>query len=114
MERARTDQTAAAYQATVLNALKEVETALATYAQARARHDSLAAEAAADQKTLELSRQLYNKGVQDFFAVLEAERSLNSAQFELAASDRDTAVALISLYKSLGGGWSDKRLGFKS
>ncbi|HEV7924877.1 MAG TPA: efflux transporter outer membrane subunit [Verrucomicrobiae bacterium] len=108
MERARTDQAAAAFQTTVLSALKEVETALVSYAQAQARHDSLAGEAEADQKTLELSRQLYNRGVQDFFVVLEAERSLNSAQYELATSDRDTAVALISLYKSLGGGWTSK------
>ena len=105
IDRARTDQTAAAYKKTVINALKEVETALVSHAQAQARHHSLVSEAAADQKTLELSRQLYNRGVEDFFAVLDAERSLNSAEYELAISDRDTAVALISLYKSLGGGW---------
>jgi multidrug efflux system outer membrane protein len=105
MERARTDQAAVAYQTTVLNALKEVETALASYAQAQLRHDSLDGEAVADRKTLNLSRRLYNQGVEDFFVVLEAERRLNRSEYELAASDRDTAEALISLYKSLGGGW---------
>ena len=61
IERARTDQAAAAYQATVFNALKEVETALVSYAQAQIRRDSLAGEVAADRKTLELLRQLYNR-----------------------------------------------------
>jgi outer membrane protein, multidrug efflux system len=105
MERARTDQSAAAYQTTVLNALKEVETALVFYAQAHVRHHSLADEAAADRKALELSRQLYNRGVEDFFVVLDAERTLNSTENELAVSDKETAVALVSLYKSLGGCW---------
>jgi outer membrane protein, multidrug efflux system len=109
MERARTDQAAAAYQTTVLNALKEVETALVSYAQAQIRHHSLADETAADRKTLELSRLLYSCGVEDFFVVLDAERSLNGVEYELTVSDTDTAVALISLYKSLGGGWSDKQ-----
>jgi outer membrane protein TolC len=36
---------------------------------------------------------------------MDAERSLNNAEYELAGSDENTAVALISLYKSLGGGW---------
>jgi Major Facilitator Superfamily len=61
--------------------------------------------AAADRKTLELSGRLYNRGVEDFFVVLDAERSLDSAEYELAGSDENTAVALVSLYKSLGGGW---------
>jgi multidrug efflux system outer membrane protein len=109
MERARTDQSAAAYQTTVLNALKEVETALVSYAQAQVRHHSLADEAAADRKALELSRQLYNRGVEDFLVVLDSEKTLDSTEYELVVSDRDTAVALISLYKSLGGGWNDKQ-----
>jgi outer membrane protein, multidrug efflux system len=113
MERARTDQSAAYYQTTVPNALKEVETALVSYAQAQVRHHSLADEAAADRNALELSRQLYNRGVEDFFVVLDAEKTLNSTEYELAVSDRDTAVALISLYKSLGGGRSEKQLGLR-
>jgi outer membrane protein, multidrug efflux system len=109
MERARTDQFAAVYRTTLLNALKEVETALVSYAQAQVRHHSLADEAAADRKALELSRQLYNRGVEDFFVVLDAEKTSNNTEYELAVSDRDSAVALISLYKSLGGGWNDKQ-----
>jgi outer membrane protein, multidrug efflux system len=104
-ERARTDEAAVAYQTTVLNALKEVETALVAYGQAKARHDSLAGEIAADQADLKLARQLYHRGVEDFFPVLDAEKTLDTAEYELADSDRETGTSLIALYKSLGGGW---------
>lgn len=105
IERARTDQAAAAYQKTVLNALKEVETALVAYAQAQMHRQSVVDETTADQKTLALSQQLYNQGVEDYFAVLEAEKALDAAEYELAGSDQGTAINLIALYKSLGGGW---------
>ncbi len=61
-ERARTDQAAVAYQLTVLNALKEVETALVLYAQAEIRQHSLTNEVAADRTTLALSSQLSTGG----------------------------------------------------
>ncbi len=104
-ERARTDEAAAAYQTTVLNALKEVETALVAYGQAKARHDSLASEIAADRTNLDLAHQLYDRGIEDFFPVLDAENNLDTAEYDLAASDRETDTSLIALYKSLGGGW---------
>jgi outer membrane protein, multidrug efflux system len=104
-ERARTDLAAAVYQQTVLAALQEVETSLSSYGQQQIRRNSIVEEMAAEQHSLRLSRQLYNHGVEDFFSVLDAERVLNNSEFELTASDRDTALALISLYKSLGGGW---------
>jgi len=104
-ERARTDQAAVAYQITVLNALQEVETALVAYGQAKARRDSLAREIAADRTNLDLANQLYDRGVEDFFPVLDAENNLNTAEYDLAGSDRETDTSLIALYKSLGGGW---------
>jgi outer membrane protein, multidrug efflux system len=104
-ERARTDQAAVTYQMTVLNALKEVETALVSYTQAKVRRDSLAGEITADRKNLVLAKQLYNRGVEDFFPVLDAEKTLDAAEYELAGSDQETGAALIALYKSLGGGW---------
>jgi len=41
----------------------------------------------------------------DFLHVLDAERSLYQAQDALVQSDRTVSVNLVSLYKSLGGGW---------
>jgi multidrug efflux system outer membrane protein len=104
-ESARTDAAAAVYQRSVLNAFRDVETALISYANAKIRRNSLAAESAADAQATEIARLLYEKGLESFLPVLDAERSLYAADDQLAQSERDSALALISLYKSLGGGW---------
>jgi multidrug efflux system outer membrane protein len=104
-EEARTDQATAAYQRTVLGALRDVETALVSYAQSKVRRVKLAAEVTADRDAVSIATRLYRQGLYDFLSVLDAERSLYAADDKLAQSDRDTALALVSLYKALGGGW---------
>jgi hypothetical protein len=44
-------------------------------------------------------------GVADVLTVLDAERTLLSAQDQLADRDTRTATALVAVYKALGGGW---------
>jgi multidrug efflux system outer membrane protein len=104
-EEARTDQAAAVYQRTVLRALRDVETALVSYAQSQVQHERLAAEVTADREAVTIATRLYRQGLNDFLSVLDAERSLYAADDKLAQSDRDTALALVALYKALGGGW---------
>jgi outer membrane protein TolC len=89
----------------VLDAFRDVETALVSYANAKVRRDKLADEFAADSKAVDIAKVLYERGVEGFLPVLDAERSLYAADNELAQSERDSALALVSLYKSLGGGW---------
>jgi multidrug efflux system outer membrane protein len=89
----------------VLNAFRDVETALISYANAKIRRNNLAAESAADTQATEIARLLYEKGLESFLPVLDAERSLYAVDDQLAQSERDSALALIALYKSLGGGW---------
>jgi outer membrane protein, multidrug efflux system len=59
------------------------------------------------QKSLDTANQLYANGLTDFLRVLDAERSLYQSQDALVQSDRTISANLISLYKSLGGGWED-------
>jgi multidrug efflux system outer membrane protein len=53
-----------------------------------------------------LSRARYDGGVTSYLEVLDSERSLFSA--EIAASDarRARLIAIVDLYKALGGGWT--------
>jgi NodT family efflux transporter outer membrane factor (OMF) lipoprotein len=104
-ESARTDAAAAAYQRSVQDAFRDVETALVAYANAQARRDKLAAESTADAEATRIARLLYERGLESFLPVLDAERALYAADDGLAQSERDCALALIALYKSLGGGW---------
>ena len=104
-ESAQTEAAAAAYQRSVLNAFRDVETALISYANAKIRRNNLAAESAADAQATEIARLLYERGLESFLPVLDAERSLYAADDQLAQSERDSMLALVALYKSLGGGW---------
>ncbi|QBQ98858.1 efflux transporter outer membrane subunit [Paraburkholderia pallida] len=106
-EQARTDAAAAQYQRVVLDALRDVETALVSYGQSKIRRERLAAEVAADRDAVGIAQRLYRQGLDDFLPVLDAERSLYVAEDKLAQTDRDTDIALVALYKALGGGWHD-------
>ena len=104
-DEARTDQAAAEYQRTDFGALREVETALVSYAQSQVRHDKLAAEVTADRKAVVNATRLHRQGLNDFLSVLDAERPPYAADDKLTQSERDPALELIALYKALGGGW---------
>jgi multidrug efflux system outer membrane protein len=85
--------------------LPDVETAQVERARSIERQRRLADAVEVDRQAVGLATQLYAQGLTDFLSVLDAERSLNAAQDRLAQTDRDSALALIALYKALGGGW---------
>jgi NodT family efflux transporter outer membrane factor (OMF) lipoprotein len=102
---ARTEAALAQYEQRVLLALEEAENALVDFSRQEARRDALQAAAQASEKAVELARQRFQFGVADFLTVLDAERTLLTAQDQLADSDTRTATALVAVYKALGGGW---------
>jgi multidrug efflux system outer membrane protein len=61
--------------------------------------------ATADSKAVDIAKLLHERGVEAFLPVLDTERSVYAADDELAQSERDSALALVALYKALGGGW---------
>jgi outer membrane protein, multidrug efflux system len=108
-ESARAAAATAAYERSVLDAFRDVETALVSYANIKVRRNELAAESDADTQATDIAKLLYARGVESFLPVLDAERSLYATDDALAQSERDSALALIALYKSLGGGWPSAR-----
>jgi multidrug efflux system outer membrane protein len=102
---ARTEAALAQYEQRVLLALEETENALVDFTRQQARRDLLRASAQASERAQNLARQRYQFGVADFLTVLDAERTLLEAQDRLAASETQTATALVAVYKALGGGW---------
>lgn len=44
-------------------------------------------------------------GVDTLLSALDADRDLFNAELSLAQSRRDELLALVELYKALGGGW---------
>ncbi len=72
---------------------------------ARERQAQFAIALEAASNTAILARIQYRSGLTDFQQLLEAERSLLSARDGIADSRGDEALALVQLYRALGGGW---------
>ena len=103
---ARQEQALRQYEQAVLLALEEVENALSAHTRELRREESLRDAVAANQRALELAMDRYTSGLESFLSVLDAQRSVYAAQDLLVQSERNAVVSLISVYKSLGGGWS--------
>lgn len=103
--RAQRDESFLAYRQGVLEALEEVENALVSLSQQRQRTGKLATAANAYRQAADLARSQYRNGSSSFLDVLDAERSLYSAEDSLITSQLAIVTAYISLNRSLGGGW---------
>lgn len=105
------EQAEVAYRQTVLAALQEVESALVALTRSREREQALTIAAASARSAAELARDRYSVGLIDFQSVLDTERNVLAVEDNLASTRADTVLALIRLYKALGGGWSPQAAG---
>jgi NodT family efflux transporter outer membrane factor (OMF) lipoprotein len=106
---ARFQQLAFAYQDSVLQAGREAENAIYGFLKAQEQTAYQKASADAAQRTLEITREQYRLGAVDFTPVFLFESTLAQQQDLLAVAKGNIALNLISIYRSLGGGW-DMRL----
>lgn len=104
--RAQRDQYFIAYRASVLTALEDVENALVLMAQERIRISKLASSAKSYGEAANLEGTLYKAGETSLLDVLDAQRSLYSAEDSLLQSRVLLATNYIALNKALGGGWN--------
>ena len=106
LTQARQKQAALAYRQTVLRAWHEVDDALDACSAQQSRHQELQVAYQQDELALRSARRGYQQGVADYLQVLSAQRRLLASQTTLNASATDTALTVVELYKSLGGGWN--------
>ncbi len=102
---AREQQALIEYRQTVLDALREVESAIVAYTRERDRRATLVTAVDASQRAMDLATALYARGLTDFLDVLTAQGSLLRTQTQLARSDAAVSADLVALHKALGGGW---------
>jgi multidrug efflux system outer membrane protein len=95
------------YERTALLALEEAERAITSYVQERQRFRHLELAAKAARAAAELARQRFQFGVDDFLTVLDAERVRLDAEDRLAQSRVEVTRQAASIFKALGGGWSE-------
>jgi outer membrane protein, multidrug efflux system len=95
----------AAYKQTVLVALEDVENGLVSLQSARTRTTEFDIALDAANNSAILARSQYRAGLTDFQTLLQTEQSLLSARSSVASTRADRALAVIQLYRALGGGW---------
>ncbi len=98
-------QSVLAYEKSVLEALREVESALVGYFQEGARIDALQKEVDANRSGRKMANTLYFGGKENFLFVLETERDLYVSESFLVESKEFLMTELVAIYKALGGGW---------
>ncbi len=108
LRRRQQQEAAITYQKAVLQAFHDVDNALTAYNAEQRRRDRLGRGAEANRRAVALARDRYRAGLSDFLNVLTAERSLLSAEQQLANSTATVGANLVQLYKALGGGWESE------
>jgi multidrug efflux system outer membrane protein len=61
----------------------------------------------AARDTTQLANMRYRGGVTSYLEVLDSERQLFDAELGVVRTYRDELVAVVRLYKALGGGWQE-------
>jgi multidrug efflux system outer membrane protein len=93
------------YEDSIRRAFKDVEDALVAHRRAVETLEASGRRVAAQREVLRLSENRYRGGVSAYLEVLDAQRELFDAELGQASALRDRAVAVVRLYRALGGGW---------
>ncbi len=96
------------YQDTVLKALEDTENALMRLSSTRQEVDHLERAAQESEKSALLARNRFSVGAIELFELLDVERSLLQAQDAYAESQTRSAMATVSLFTALAGGWPQR------
>jgi multidrug efflux system outer membrane protein len=105
---ARYQEAVARYQQTVQQALREVSDASVEHRKRQAARREQEALVQVLRNAAALSRVRYDGGVTSYLEVLDNERQLFEAELELTRARRDELVAVVQLYRALGGGWQSE------
>ncbi len=92
------------YEKTVLEALEEVENAIASFRHELAKNYSLEIAKRKNEEAYHLTQDLYQRGLKDYLEVQIAIRALLASEDALLQSQAQLLLHYISLYKALGGG----------
>ena len=103
--KARWEQARVEYEGTVTRSLAETSTALVARTKLVETERQRARAVQAYREAVRLASLRYRSGLSAYFEVLEAQQQLFPAEIGLAQTRRDQLIAVVSLYKAVGGGW---------
>lgn len=102
---AQFDEALAEYEQSVTQALADASTSIVSVEKLAAVEAARQRALRANEEAVRLVNMRYESGFSAYFEVLDAMQQLFTAQNNLARTRRDRLVALVQLYRALGGGW---------
>jgi outer membrane protein, multidrug efflux system len=102
---ARFEQGKVLYEAAVTNSLREVSGALVDRTKLVETERQRARTVKAYTEAVRLANLRYRSGLSAYFEVLDAQQQLFPAEISLVQTHRDQLLAVVNLYRALGGGW---------
>ena len=104
-KKAACEQAAYQYEKAVLSAFKDARNAIVEFNKIQDIYDAQLELEQAARKSIDLTRTQYLNGYISYLDMLDAQRTYLDAQIALSNAVRDKQIALVHLYKALGGGW---------
>ncbi len=93
------------YEKTVLNAFKEAKNAIVDFNKIKEVYQLRAKLERSAKGYVDLAQLQYINGVINYMDVLDAQRGYFDAQIGVSNAIRDELIAMVNVYKALGGGW---------
>jgi outer membrane protein TolC len=104
---ARAEAAAARYEAAVIGALSDSESAINRFLRMREAEEEAVHAMERQRSAFHFAEQRHQAGEDDALSLAAAQRALAEADARLNRARGDRANSAIALYKSLGGGWVD-------
>lgn len=105
LKKAQQQEASIHFQSTVLKAWHEVDDAMVDYDTYQRQRRQLQTVVENERSALAAASKQYVAGATDFLNVLTTQKDLLAAQQDWVMSDANVSLALVHLYKALGGGW---------
>lgn len=93
------------YERTVLNAYVEVANQVSNIANLGNAFDMKSKEVEALMVSVTISNDLFSSARADYMEVLLTQRDLLESRFDLIETKQQQLIALVNIYRALGGGW---------
>ncbi len=95
----------ALYEKAVLNAFKEARNAIVDFNKIKEVYELRVKLERSAKNYVDLAQLQYINGVINYMDVLDAQRGYFDAQIGVSNAIRDELIAVVNMYKALGGGW---------
>jgi NodT family efflux transporter outer membrane factor (OMF) lipoprotein len=93
------------YERSILNAYLEVSTQLSNIDNLGKRYDLKSKQVETLTNSIEISNNLFSSARADYLEVLMTQRDALESKLELIETKKEQMIAVVNIYRDLGGGW---------